>query len=123
QAWEHLVGVPRTEPRTKELFVTLAEAHLAAGEARDAVHVLRELLGPTPITPETVAPQYLYARALAMAGDTLDAAARMERLREFAPEFVAARERRTPLGGAETRRMPGNHATHPSAPASPAPSA
>jgi tetratricopeptide (TPR) repeat protein len=106
QAWEHLVGVPRNEPKTKEFFVKLAEAHLAAGEARDAVHVLRELLGPTPVTKETVAAQYLYARALAMAGETAEASDRISRITDVDPAYVAARESRSPLGAAETRRMP-----------------
>ena len=121
QAWEYLVGVPRNEPKTREFFIKLAEAHLAAGEARDAVHVLRELLGPTPVTKETVAAHYLYARALAMSGDAREAADRLARINEFDPEFAAAKGSRSPFGAAETRRMQAASPTG-AGPVSPGPS-
>src|SRR6185369_16039102 len=73
QAWELLAGVPRSEPGARDFFVELGQAHLAAGEAREAVYLLRELLGQLPVTKETVSSQVLLAQAYQAAGDLIDA--------------------------------------------------
>jgi eukaryotic-like serine/threonine-protein kinase len=73
RAWEEAVGVPRNDPGVAELFDELARAHLAAGEAQDAVHVLREALSKSPVTPENLPFYRTYLKALRDAGDPAEA--------------------------------------------------
>lgn len=89
KAWEHLMGVPRSEAGLKETFLELAQAHLAAGEARDAVHVLRELLGPAAVDAKNVTVQVALVRALAAAGESADASQRRARILEFDPTWAS----------------------------------
>ena len=74
RAWEELVGVPRGEAGVAETFSDLAKAHLEIGEALDAVHVMRELLGRSPVTAENLGAYKLLLRALREAGDPSEAA-------------------------------------------------
>ncbi len=73
RAWEEAVGVPRNDPGVVELFDELARAHLAAGEAKDAVHVLREVLGKGHVTAENLPYYRTYLEALRAAGDPTEA--------------------------------------------------
>ncbi|HQR67968.1 MAG TPA: serine/threonine-protein kinase [Thermoanaerobaculia bacterium] len=56
-----------------ETFCDLAKAHLEVGEALDAVHVMRELLGRSPVTAENLGHYRLRLRALREAGDPSEA--------------------------------------------------
>ncbi len=90
KAWELLASVPRGDAASRSLFMELAAAHLAHGEARDAVHVLRELLGPSQVNRENATAHELLARALNAAGETAEAAARFARISEFDPTLLKA---------------------------------
>ncbi len=73
RAWEELVSVPRGDPGVAEAFHELANAHLDAGEPRDAVHVLRELLGRSPVTAANITYYRTLLRALRDAKDPSEA--------------------------------------------------
>jgi tetratricopeptide (TPR) repeat protein len=98
QAWEMLTRVPRAEPGLAEVFLELAEAHLAHDEARDAVHVLRELLGHRPVDSSTIAAHEAYARALEAVGDLGGARDRLAAIAEFDPSFRNASSRSISIG-------------------------
>ncbi len=100
QAWEKLMSVPRSSPGVSEFFRELGEAHLAAGEARDAVHVFRAALGPSPVTKENVELHLALVRALEAAGDTAEAASRLRRVEDFDPTMPGVHERSTQHLGA-----------------------
>jgi tetratricopeptide (TPR) repeat protein len=72
KAWEYLTGVPRSEPGLGELFHDLARAHLAAGEPKDAVHVLREFLPRGPVEPDNLPLHMTLLHALREAGDSTE---------------------------------------------------
>ncbi len=69
QAWEYLTGVPRNEPGLGDEFHELARAHLAAGEPKDAIHVLREFLPRGPVEAENLPLHMTLLAALREAGD------------------------------------------------------
>ncbi|HSB36160.1 MAG TPA: protein kinase [Thermoanaerobaculia bacterium] len=73
RAWEELVGVPRNDAGVAGLFDDLARAHLDAGEAKDAVHVMREAVGKSPVTVENLPLYKTYLLALKAAGDPTEA--------------------------------------------------
>ena len=70
QAWEYLTGVPRGEPGLAEVFHELARAHMAAGESKDAVHVLRELLGRGKVEADNLQLHMTLLEALRASGDS-----------------------------------------------------
>ena len=98
KAWEMLTRVPRAEPGLAEVFLELAEAHIAHGEARDAVHVLRELLGHRPVDSTSIAAHEAYARALEAVGDLAGARDRLAAIADFDPSFRNASTRSISLG-------------------------
>lgn len=98
QAWEMLTRVPRAETGLAEVFLELAEAHLAHDEPRDAVHVLRELLAHRPVDSATISAHEAYARALEAAGDLAAARDRLAAVAEFDPSFRNASTRSVSLG-------------------------
>jgi tetratricopeptide (TPR) repeat protein len=89
RAWEELVSVPRGDPGVAETFRDLAEAHLAVGEALDAVHVMRELLGRSPVTAENLEYYRTLLRALREAGDPAEAV-EVGRVAAFDPSVLEA---------------------------------
>lgn len=93
RAWDLLTTVRRADPGVSDVFLELAEAHLTHGEARDAVHVMRELLGHRPVDSSTIAAHEVFARALEGAGDLADAHRRMASIAAFDPSFRNARTR------------------------------
>ena len=98
RAWDLLTTVRRADPGVSDVFLELAEAHLTHGEARDAVHVLRELLGHRPVDSTTIAAHEAFARALEAAGDLPEAQQRMAAIAAFDPSFRNARTRSLALG-------------------------
>jgi len=90
RAWDLLTTVRRADPGVPEVFLELAEAHLASGEARDAVHVLRELLGHRAVDASTVAAQEAFARAYEAAGDLTAAKDKLAAIAEFDPGYKDA---------------------------------
>ncbi len=70
QAWEYLTGVPRSEPGLADVFHQLARAHIAAGENKDAVHVLRELIGRGKVESENLPLHMTLLGALRATGDS-----------------------------------------------------
>ena len=70
QAWEYLTGVPRSEPGLAEVFHQLARAHMAAGENKDAVHVLRELIGRGKVESDNLPLHMTLLEALRASGDS-----------------------------------------------------
>ncbi|MCM3874924.1 MAG: hypothetical protein NEA02_00745, partial [Thermoanaerobaculia bacterium] len=70
RAWEYLTGVPRSEPGLSEVFQLLARAHMAAGENKDAVHVLRELIGRGKVESENLSLHMTLLEALRASGDS-----------------------------------------------------
>ncbi len=102
-AWENLVSVPRTEPGVSDFFLELAEAHLKASEPRDAVHILREILGPAPADPTSLAHHEALARALEAAGDLPGAVERLAKITAVDPSFKRASDRMAQLS---TRLLP-----------------
>jgi hypothetical protein len=87
RAWELLAMVRRADPGVGDGFLELAEAHLAHGEARDAVHVLRELLGHRPVESSTIAAHEAFARAFEAVGDLAAAKERLAAVAAFDPSF------------------------------------
>lgn len=104
RAWEELVAVPRGEPGLAETFHNLAEAHLAVGEALDAVHVMRELLGRSPVTTENIGHYRMLLRALREAGDPAEAA-EIGRVAAFDPSVLEGRPALPTAGGAGTAEL------------------
>lgn len=97
RAWDLLTRVPRAEPGAAEVFLELAEAHLGHGEPKDAVHVLRELLGHRPVDRATLAAHEAYARALEASGDFAGAKARLAAIADVEPGFRDAFSRMVAL--------------------------
>ncbi len=87
KAWELLTTVRRADPGVSEVFLELAEAHLAHGEPRDAVHVLRELLGHRPVESSTIAAHEAFARALEAVGEPAKAKEKLVAVAAFDPSF------------------------------------
>ncbi len=98
KAWDLLTTVRRAEPGLSEVFLELAEAHLLHNEPRDAVHVLRELLGHRPVDSSTIEAYEAFSRALEAAGDLAEAQQRMAAVAAFDPSFRNARTRSLSLG-------------------------
>ena len=106
-AWENLMSVPRSEPGVPEFFLELAEAHLRVGEASDAVHILREILGPAPVEKTRLALHEALARALEANGDLAGAADRLGRITAIDPAYAGAAERQAALAlRVQTTRRP-----------------
>lgn len=97
RAWDLLTTVRRADPGVPEVFLELAEAHLANGEARDAVHVLRELLGHRAVDAATVAAQEAFARAYEAVGDLAAAQNKLAAIAEFDPGYKDAFSRSVAL--------------------------
>lgn len=135
RAWDLLTTVRRADPGVAEVFLELAEAHLACGEPKDAVHVLRELLGHKPVDASTIEVQEAFARALEAAGDLEGARAKLSQIADVEPGYrnafaravaldrrvsegsvavAAALETSAPLSG-----RPGPTSLAPSAPSAP----
>lgn len=93
RAWELLTTVPRSQTGVGAFFLDLAEAHIAAAEWSDAVHVLREVLGPAQPARETLALHEALARAWQGSGDVRAAADRLARIAQIDPGFRDADER------------------------------
>ncbi|HVO49893.1 MAG TPA: protein kinase [Thermoanaerobaculia bacterium] len=70
RAWEYLTSVPRNEEGLGELFHDLARAHLALGEPKDAIHVLREFLPRTAVEADNLPLHMTLLEALRAAGDS-----------------------------------------------------
>jgi eukaryotic-like serine/threonine-protein kinase len=102
KAWEYLTGVPRNEEGLGELFHDLARAHLAANEAKDAVHVLREFLPRGPVVPENLALHMTLLEALRAAGDSGEGV-ELGRIAAFDPSVLegSAVEAQVPFGEVE----------------------
>lgn len=97
KAWDLLTRVPRAEPGAADVFLELAEAHLAHHEPKDAVHVLRELLGHRPVDPATIGAHEAFARALEASGDLPGAKQRLGAIAEVDPGFHEAFSRMVAL--------------------------
>ncbi len=93
RAWDLLTSVRRADPGVSEVFLELAEAHLAQNEPRDAVHVLRELLGHRPVDSSTIAAHEAFARALEAGGELAAAQQKLASIAAFDPSFRNARTR------------------------------
>ncbi len=93
RAWDLLTTVRRADPGVSEVFLELAEAHLTHSEPRDAVHVLRELLGHRPVDSSTIEAHEAFARSLEAAGDLAAAQQKMAAVAAFDPSFRNARTR------------------------------
>ena len=97
KAWDLLTTVRRADPGVAEVFLELGEAHLANGEPKDAVHVLRELLGHKPVDASTIEAQEAFARALEAAGDLAGAHAKLTRIADVDPGYRNAFSRAVAL--------------------------
>ncbi len=93
RTWELLSGVRRNDAGVGDLFLDLAEAHLSHDEPKDAVHVLRELLGTLPPEPRSLPAHDALVRALEATGDVAEAADRMAAIAALDPEFRGAARR------------------------------
>lgn len=93
RAWDLLTTVRRAAPGVSEVFLELAEAHLLHNEPKDAVHVLRELLGHRPVDSSTIEAHEAFSRALEAAGDLAEAQQKMAAIAAFDPSFRNARTR------------------------------
>lgn len=87
QAWDQLVTAPRNETGVTEAFHELAEAHLVVGEALDAAHVMRELLGRSPVTAANIGYYRTLLRALRESGDPSEGA-ELSRVASFDPSVL-----------------------------------
>ncbi|MFI5181132.1 MAG: protein kinase [Thermoanaerobaculia bacterium] len=87
KAWDELVTAPRNESGVADTFHALAEAHLAVGEALDAAHVMRELLGRSPVTAANVGYYRTLLRALRESGDPSEGA-ELGRVAAFDPTVL-----------------------------------
>jgi tetratricopeptide (TPR) repeat protein len=92
KAWDQLVTAPRGEAIAAETFRELAEAHLAAGEAPDAGHVMRELLGRSPVTAANIRYYRTLLRALRESGDASEGA-ELARVAAFDPSVLEGNPR------------------------------
>lgn len=105
KAWDLLTTVRRADAGVAEVFLELGEAHLANGEPKDAVHVLRELLGHKPVDAATIEAQEAFARALEATGDLVGAHAKLTQIADVQPGFrnafsrAVALDRRLAEGG------------------------
>jgi len=105
KAWDLLTTVRRADAGVAEVFLELGEAHLANGEPKDAVHVLRELLGHKPVDAATIEAQEAFARALEATGDLAGAHAKLTQIADVQPGFrnafsrAVALDRRLAEGG------------------------
>ncbi len=105
KAWDLLTTVRRADAGVAEVFLELGEAHLANGEPKDAVHVLRELLGHKPVDAATIEAQEAFARALEASGDLAGAHAKLTQIADVQPGFrnafsrAVALDRRLSEGG------------------------
>ncbi|HMM35040.1 MAG TPA: protein kinase, partial [Thermoanaerobaculia bacterium] len=105
KAWDLLTTVRRADAGVAEVFLELGEAHLANGEPKDAVHVLRELLGHKPVDAATIEAQEAFARALEASGDLAGAHAKLTQIADVQPGFrnafsrAVALDRRLAEGG------------------------
>ncbi len=97
KAWDLLTRVPRADPGAAEVFLELGEAHLAHGEPRDAVHVLRELLGHRPVDSSSIGAHEAFARALEASGDLFAAKERLGAIADVDPGFRDAFSRMVAL--------------------------
>ncbi len=88
QAWEYLTGVPRSEPGLAEVFHQLARAHMAAGENKDAVHVLRELVGRGKVESDNLPLHMTLLEALRASGDSGEGV-ELGRIAAFDPSVLA----------------------------------
>lgn len=127
KAWEHITTVPRTEPGLKEFFLELAQAHLQSDEPRDAVYVLRQLLGPSSVDAQNIGAHAALAYALERAGEHDEAGQRVARIRAFDPGYpiAVAQPGAAPQPAAAPRPATGTHSRFEPAPSSnpPAPPA
>lgn len=106
QAWEHLITVPRSTPGIPQMFIQLAEAHLRSNEVSDAIHVLREFVGSTYPTRNSLVEFEALSRALEAAGEYHEAAEIMGRIAEIDPGFKNAGPRAQALGQkGQTKRL------------------
>ncbi len=87
QAWEYLTGVPRSEPGLAEVFLELARAHMAVGESKDAVHILRELLGRGKVEAENLQLHMTLLEALRASGDS-EEGVELGRIAAFDPSVL-----------------------------------
>jgi len=87
RAWDLLTRVPRADAGAAEVFLALGEAHLAHGEPKDAVHVLRELLGHRTVDASTIAAHEAFARAYEAAGDLVSAKTKLAAIADVDPGF------------------------------------
>ncbi len=97
KAWDLLTTVRRADAGVAEVFLELGEAHLANGEPKDAVHVLRELLGHKPVDATTIEAQEAFARALEAAGDLAAAHAKLTQIADVEPGYRNAFSRAVAL--------------------------
>ena len=96
-AWENLAAVPRSAPGAAAFFLELAEAHLAVDEPRDAIHILREFLGTSPVGLENLPLHETLARAYEGVGDLRAAVDRLAVIAAVDPSYREAAERRQRL--------------------------
>jgi len=87
KAWEYLTSVPRNEPGLGELFHDLARAHIAAGEPKDAIHVLREFLPRGPVEADNLPLHMTLLEALRAAGDSSEGV-ELGRIAAFDPSVL-----------------------------------
>ncbi len=87
KAWEYLTGVPRSEPGLAEVFHELARAHMAAGESKDAVHILRELLGRGKVDGENL-PLHMTLLEALRASDDSEEGVELGRIAAFDPSVL-----------------------------------
>ena len=104
KAWEYLTSVPRNEEGLGELFHDLARAHLASGEPKDAIHVLREFLPRGPVEAENL-PLHMTLLSGAARGGRLDGGSRARPDRGLRSVRARGVERR--VGRGLRRRGPG----------------
>ncbi len=87
KAWEYLTSVPRNEPGLGDLFHDLAHAHLAVGEPKDAIHVLREFLPRGPVEADNLPLHMTLLEALRAAGDSSEGV-ELGRIAAFDPSVL-----------------------------------
>ncbi|MGA7990501.1 MAG: protein kinase, partial [Thermoanaerobaculia bacterium] len=96
KAWEFLTSVPRNEPDLGDLFLGLARAHLAAGEPKDAVHVLREFLPRGPVEEDNLPLHMTLLEALRAAGDSSEGV-ELGRIAAFDPSVLTDGSAASPI--------------------------
>jgi eukaryotic-like serine/threonine-protein kinase len=100
KAWEYLTSVPRNEPDLGDLFLGLARAHLAAGEPKDAVHVLREFLPRGPVEEDNLPLHMTLLEALRAAGDSSEGL-ELGRIAAFDPSVLTGANAASPIAYAD----------------------